>query len=49
MPTDDIFLKVNSFDGTLTILGNRMEMRMLWMELKRWGWGVALSGSLAKR
>ena len=41
MPTDDIFLKVNSFDRTLTILGSGIEMRILWKELKRLRVGVS--------
>lgn len=49
MPTDDIFLKANSFDRTLTILGSGIEMRILWKVEKRPGQGVAVSGSLVKR
>lgn len=39
MPTNDIFLKVNSFDRTLSILGSGIEMRILWKEEKKAGGG----------
>lgn len=48
MPTDDIFLKVNSFDRTWTILGSGIEMRILWKEGGKLGRAGALSGSSVK-